>query len=159
MLRLIGFAIPFCLALPVSGWQEPVPKPNFSGSWQLDIAKSKTDVKDDLVWKIDHKSGDIAIEEISLGKSTCTAKCALGKSCEFDDNGRKMSAMTYFLDTTLVQMRSASDNSSVVKRQLKIEGDGSMKVEQITIVPSDKTEVLVFTKKTPSAELKPIAGH
>jgi hypothetical protein len=65
----------------------------FSGSWQLDIAKSKTDVKEDLVGKIDQKSGDIAIEEISLGKSTCTAKCALGKSCELDDNGRKMTAI------------------------------------------------------------------
>lgn len=80
MLRLIGLAIPFCLTLPISGWQEPVPKPNFSGSWQLDITKSKTDVKEDLVWKIDQKSGDIAIEEIALGKSTCTAKCALRSS-------------------------------------------------------------------------------
>ena len=33
-----------------------------------------------------------------------------------------------------------------------------MKVEQITIVLSDKTEVLVFTKKTPAAAgLKPVA--
>ena len=69
-----------------------------------------------------------------------------------------MTAMTYFLDTTLVQMRSASDNSTVVKRQLKMESDGSMKVEQITIVPSDKTEVLIFTKKAPAAaDLKPVA--
>ena len=44
-------------------------------------------------------------------------------------------------------MRRASDDSTVAKRQLKMEGDGSVKVEQITIVPSDKTEVLVFTKK------------
>ena len=157
MLRLIGLAIPFCLTLPISGLQEPVSKPNFSGSWQLDTTKSKTDIKEDLVWKIDQKSGDIAIEEISLGKSTCNAKCAIGKSCDFDDNGRKMTAMTYFLDTTLVQMRSASDNSTVVKRHLKIEADGSMRVEQITIVPSDKTDVLVFTKKKPeAAELKPV---
>ena len=49
MLRLIGLAIPFCLTLPISGWQGPVAKPNFSGSWQLDITKSKTDVKEDLV--------------------------------------------------------------------------------------------------------------
>ena len=158
MLRLIGLAIPFCLTLPILGWQEPVPKPNFSGSWQLDLAKSKADVKEDLVWKIDQKPGEITIEETPLGKSTCTAKCPLGKSCEFDDNGRKMTAMTYFLDTTLVQMRSASDNSTVVKRQLKMESDGSMKVEQITIVPSDKTEVLIFTKKAPAAaDLKPVA--
>ena len=157
MLRLIGLAIPFCLTLPSSGWQGPVAKPNFSGSWQLDSTKSKTDVKEDLVWKIDQKSGDIAIEEISHGKSTCTAKCSLGKSCEFDDKGQKMTAMTYFLDTTLIQMRSASDNSTVVKRQLKIEGDGSMKVEHITIVPSDKTEVLVFTKTPAAADLKPVA--
>jgi hypothetical protein len=156
MLRLIGLAIPFCLTLPISGWQEPVAKPNFSGSWQLDIAKSKADVKEDLVWKIDQKSGDIVIEEISHGKSTCTAKCAIGKSCEFDDNGRKMTAMTYFLDKALVQTRSASDNSTVVKRQLRMESDGSMKVEQITIVPSDKTDVLVFTKRPTVAESKPV---
>jgi len=156
MLRLMGLAIPFCLTLPISGWQEPAAKPNFSGSWQLDIAKSKADVKEDLVWKIDQKSGDIVIEEISHGKSTCTAKCAIGKSCEFDDNGRKMTAMTYFLDKALVQTRSASDNSTVVKRQLRMESDGSMKVEQITIVPSDKTDVLVFTKRPTVAESKPV---
>jgi hypothetical protein len=55
-------------------------------------------------------------------------------------------------------MRRASDDSTVAKRQLKMEGDGSVKVEQITIVPSDKTEVLVFTKKAPAAaDLKPVA--
>ena len=159
MLRLIGLAIPFCLTLSISGWQEPAPKPNFSGSWQLDTSKSKADVKEELVWKIDQKSGDIVIEEISLGKSLCTAKCSIGKPCEFDDHGRKMTAMTYFLDTTLVQMRSAGDNSSVVKRQLKMESDGSMKVEQITIVPSDKTEVLVFTKKAAVADAKDGPGE
>jgi hypothetical protein len=155
MLRLTGLAVSFCLTLSISGWQEPLAKPNFSGSWHLDTSKSKTDVKEDLVWKIDQKLGDIVIEEISTGKSTSTSKCVIGKSCEFDDNGRKMTAMTYFLDTTLVQMRSASDNSTVVKRQLKMEGDGSMRVELTTIVPSDKTDVLVFTKKTVAADLKP----
>jgi hypothetical protein len=58
-----------------------------------------------------------------------------------------MSAMTYFLDKSLVQTRSAPDNSTVVKRQLKLESDGSLRVELITIVPADKTELLVFTKK------------
>ncbi len=157
MLRSIRLAIPFCLALSISGWQAPAPKPNFSGSWQLDSTKSKTDAKEDLVWKIDQKSGDIVIEEISAGKSTSSAKCAIGKSCEFDENGRKMTAMTYFLDATLVQTRSATDNSTVVKRNLRIEPDGSMRVEQITIVPSDKTDLLVFTKKTAAADLKPVA--
>ena len=67
----------------------------------------------------------------------------------------------YFLDTPLVQMRRASDDSTVAKRQLKMEGDGSVKVEQITIVPSDKTEVLVFTKKArprPTSNLS-LAGN
>ena len=151
MSRMIGLAIPFCLTLSVLAWQEPPAKPNFSGSWQLDAAKSKTEAKEDIVWKIDQNQKDIAIEEMSAGKSISNAKCSIGKSCEFDDNGHKTTAMTYFLDKTLVQTRSASDNSTVVKRQLKLEPDGSMKVEQITIVPADKMDVLVFVKKSPAA--------
>jgi hypothetical protein len=151
MSRLIGLAILFWLPSSVLGWQEPAPKPNFSGTWQLDAAKSKSDVKEDLVWNIDHKLGDIVIEEISAGKPLCSAKCTIAKPCEFDDNGRKMTAMTYFLDTTLVQMRSAGDNATVIKRHLKLEADGSLKVEQITIVPSSKSDVLVFTRQKPVA--------
>ncbi len=146
MSRLIAIAILFSFTLLLSGWQQPPAKPNFSGAWQLDAAKSKTEAKD-LTWKIDHTPGDIGIEEVSGGKTLCNTKCAIGKVCEFDENGKKMSAMTYFLDTTLVQIRSAADNSSVVKRHLKMNEDGSLKVELITIVPADKTETLVFNKQ------------
>ena len=151
MSRFIGPAVLFCWTLPLVGWQQPAEKPNFSGSWQLDLAKSNTASKEALVWKINHKMGDIAIEEVSGSKTLSSAKCSIAKPCEFDDNGKKNSAMTYFLDTTLVQIRSASDNSSVVKRQLTMDEHGAMRVELITIVPSDKTEVLVFTRQTPAA--------
>jgi len=146
MSRLIGLAILFGSTLPLLSWQEPS-RPNFSGSWQLDHAKSNTGLKDDMVWKIDHKLTDVSIEEISGSKTLSSAKCTIAKPCTFEDNGRKSSAMTYFLESTLVQIRSTSDNSSVVKRQLTMDGQGVLKVELITIVPSDKTEVLVFTKQ------------
>ena len=55
--------------------------------------------------------------------------------------------MTYFLDKTLVQTRSASDNSTVVKRQLKLEPDGSMKVEQITTCLRTKWTYLSSLKR------------
>jgi hypothetical protein len=155
MSRLIALAVLFWSTCPVAGWQEPAAKPNFSGSWQIDAAKSKPEVKDDLVLKIDQKDGEIAIEEMVVGKAVSNAKCSIGKPCEFEGQGKKMTAMTYFLDKTLVQMRSASDNSSVVKWQIKMDPDGSMKVEQITIVPSDKTELLVFRKKG-DAGAKPV---
>jgi hypothetical protein len=152
MLRLV-ISVIVCSSLPVSAWQNPAPgpvKPNFAGEWQLDSAKSKSESKD-LVWKIDQKMDDkapeIAIEEIAAGKAVCSAKCPIGKSCEFEEGGKKMSAMTYFLDKSLVQTRSAPDNSLVVKRLLKLDDDGSLRVELITIVPTDKTELLVFTKK------------
>src|SRR3954451_13750598 len=138
MSRFIGTAFLFCSTLPLIGWQQPAAKPNFSGSWQLDLAKSNTALKDALVWKIDQKLADIAIEEVSGSRTLSSARCSIAKPCEFDDNGKKSSAMTYFLETTLVQIRSASDNSSVVKRQLTIDEHGSMRVELITIVPSTK---------------------
>ena len=153
MSRLVLSAIVLCLPLPVSAWQTAAPgseKPNFAGEWQLDAAKSKSEIKD-LVWKIDQKmdakAPEILIEEISGGKALTSAKCPIGKPCEFEEGGRKMSAMTYFLDKSLVQTRSAPDNSTVIKRQLKLNDDGSLRVELVTIVPSDKTELLVFTKK------------
>jgi hypothetical protein len=153
MSRFALSAIVLCLPFAVSAWQKPAPdpvKPSFAGEWQLDSAKSKSETKD-LVWKIDHKTDEkapeIFIEEIAAGKAVCSAKCPIGKSCEFEEGGKKMSAMTYYLDKSLVQTRSAPDNSTVVKRRLQLEDDGSLRVELITIVPADKTELLVFTKK------------
>src|SRR3954471_19119256 len=151
MSRLIGPAVLFCSTLPLAGWQQPSARPNFSGSWQLDHAKSDTALKDDVVWKIDHKLTDIAIEELSGSKTLSSAKCTIAKPCEFDDNGKTSSAMTYFLETTLVQIRSAPGNSSVVERHLTIDEHGSMRVELMAIVPSSKTEVLVFTRQNPAA--------
>ena len=153
MSRLVISAIVLCLPLPIAAWQKPAPgsgKPNFAGEWQLDSAKSKSETKD-LVWKIDQKmdekAAEIFIEEFAGGKAVCSAKCPIGKSCEFEEGGKKMSAMTYYLDKSLVQTRTAPDNATVIKRQLKLEDDGSLRVDLITIVPADKTELLVFTKK------------
>jgi hypothetical protein len=148
MSRLIAIAILFSTTLLLSGWQKTPAKPNFTGVWQLDPAKSKTEVKDDLSWKIDQTPAEISIEELSGGKSLSNTKCVIGKVCEFSENGKKRTAMTYYLDTTLVQIRSAADNSSVIKRHLKMNDDGSLQVELITLVPSDKTETIVFNKQT-----------
>lgn len=153
MSRLVLSAIVVCFSLPASAWQQAAQapaKPSFAGEWQLDSAKSKSEAKE-LVWKIDQKmdekAPEISIEEIASGKALCAAKCPIGKPCEFEESGKKMSAMTYYLDKSLVQMRSAADNSTVIKRQLKLQDDGSLRVDLITIVPADKTELLVFTKK------------
>jgi hypothetical protein len=150
MSRFVVPALGLLFALPVSAWQDAPARPSFAGQWQLDPAKSKTDVKD-LVWKIDQKDGEISIEEIVGGKAQCLAKCPIGKPCEFEETGKKVGAMTYFLDKTLVQTRSAADNSTVIKRQLKMDADGSLRVELITIMPADKTELLVFTRKDATA--------
>lgn len=156
MSRILGIALLIGYTLPTWSWQQTSNRPVFTGSWQLDLAKSKKDGKDDLLWKIVHdpKAGDISIEEVSGGKTVCSAKCAIGKPCEYDDGGKKMGAMTYFLDTTLVQMRSAADNSSVIKRQLKMNEDGTLEVQVMTITPVDKTEVLVFNKQKTDAAAK-----
>jgi hypothetical protein len=148
MSTLVAPAILLCVAFSAFGWQKDPSgaRPSFAGEWQLDTAKSKTEIKD-LTWKIDQTPADISIEEISGGKTLLTAKCPIGKACEYSEDGKKASAMTYFLDTSLVQTRSAADNSSVVKRLLKLNEDGSLQVELKTIVPSDKTELLVFTKQ------------
>ena len=146
MSRTLLFLMPLCLAVPLLGWQQPAAKPSFTGVWQLDSEKSKTDLKG-VVWKIDQKDAQFLIEETEGGKPVSTSKCPIGKACEFEASGKKMSAMTYFLDSSLIQTRSAADNSIVVKRKMKLNEDGSLQVELVTIVPSDKTETLVFTKQ------------
>ena len=157
MSRWTGIAVVFCFVFHLSGWQKdsaaPV-RPSFTGVWQLDASKSQSEVKD-LTWKIDQKEAEISIEELSGGKGLCLAKCSIGKPCEFEDGGKKMSAMTYFLDGTLIQTRSVPDNSNVIKRKFTLNGDGSLRVELITIMPVDKTEVLVFTKAAAPLAPKP----
>jgi hypothetical protein len=153
MFRLAGISILISFTLPLLSYQDPPAKPDFSGVWQLDRSKTKAEVTQDVIWNINQQTANISIEESVGGKTQTTAKCAIGKQCEFEENGKKTSAMTYFLDKTLVQMRSAADNSSVIKRQLKLNEDGSLSAELITIVPSDKKEVLVFTRQK-TAEAK-----
>jgi hypothetical protein len=148
MSHWIAVAILLCLTLPLYGWQnDPASsRPSFAGVWQLDSSKSQTDAKD-LVWKVDQKEAEITIEETSGGKALSLAKCPIGKPCEFEETGRKMGAMTYFNGKALVQTRSAPDNTTVIKRKMQLAEDGSLRVELITIVPTDKTEVLVFNKQ------------
>lgn len=144
---LVKIGALFCPIFLLYAGQAPAEKPSFTGTWQLDAAKSKGDTKGNVIWKIDHKSGDISIEEVLDGKALGNVKCTIAKPCQFEEAGRKMSAMTYFLGDTLVQIRSAEDNSTAIKRQLKMDTDGTMRVELITIVPLDKTETLVFAKQ------------
>src|SRR5262245_36356291 len=91
MSRLVLSAIVLSFSLPVSAWQQPVQtpaKPSFAGEWQLDSTKSKSEAKE-LVWKInqkmDEKAPEISIEEIAGGKALCSAKCPIGKPCEFEE--------------------------------------------------------------------------
>jgi len=152
MSHWIAIAILLCLTLPLYGWQNDpaTSRPSFAGVWQLDSSKSQTDAKD-LTWKIDQKESEITIEELSGGKALSVAKCPIGKSCEFEETGKKMGAMTYFNGKALVQTRSEPDNATVIKRKMQLNEDGSLRVELTTIVPVDKTEVLVFTKQDAKA--------
>ena len=150
MSRTLVLSTLIFFAAPLLAWQKPAEKPSFTGVWQLDAAKSKTDLKG-LVWKIDQQDVQLAIEETEDGKPVSASKCPIGKACEFEQSGKKMTAMTYFLDSSLIQTRSAADNSAVVKRKLKLNDDGSLQVELITIVPADKTETLVFRKQDAGA--------
>jgi len=121
-------------------------KPNFSGTWQLDVAKCEMhNLKlADAIWAIEEAGNSIHLVE-NDGRNKAEMKCTTdGKDCQV--SGEKATASFWFNGPMLVEMETKGDH--VTKYRLKLSDDGkTLRVETTYIVPQDNAiDVLVFTK-------------
>jgi hypothetical protein len=122
-------------------------RPSFSGTWQLDPAKSDVHLSkiSSATWVIEEGDNSIHITETENGKGKkidlqCTTD---GKECKFPGDRRDS---FWFNGPTLVDMETK--NEHVTRFRIKISDDAkTLTVEVTSIVPqADKIDTMVFQK-------------
>jgi hypothetical protein len=131
--------------------------PNFSGSWQLDAAKSPQAEGRDITLNIQDASGKIDFTRVVRErdgkevKSTFTCD-TVGTQCTFDEGSHKAKVSLWYDGTALVILKTDGPKEDAVTQwRLEMAPDGSsLKVQYDHIDPSDKSETFVFDKKSPT---------
>jgi hypothetical protein len=123
--------------------------PNFTGSWQLDTAKSEIHTKvQATAWAIQQSDDSIAIKQ-QLGAKTEVVKCGThGSNCKARPDGESGEVMFYYNGALLVETDFLGhDKDRVVKKRLKLAPDGkTMEIEVQHVSPKGPTEKWVFDK-------------
>src|SRR5581483_1484649 len=125
--------------------------PDFTGTWQLDTAKSPGADLQAVTLTIADDSGKInftrAARERDGKEITSRFTCeATGATCGFDEGGHKAKVSVWFNGSSLVVLKTDSPKEdSVTQWKLQLSPDkATMKVEFSHIEPSEKSESLVF---------------
>ena len=125
-------------------------KPNFTGTWQLDPAKSElnTSHASGATWVIEEKDNSIHITEMESAKGDrkIELKCTTdGKECNVPSE--KAKASFWYNGPMLVEMETKGDNATRYRLKLMDAGK-SLNVEVTYIVPqTEKSDKLVFSKQ------------
>jgi hypothetical protein len=144
-MRTLIFTLSACSALVLFAQD----RPSFSGTWQLDPAKSElhSGKISSATWVIAEGDNSIHISESENGKSKKTElQCTTdGKECKFPGDRRDS---FWFNGPMLVDMETKSEH--VTRFRIKVSEDGkTLTVEVTPIVPqSDKIDTMVFQKQS-----------
>ena len=120
-------------------------KPNLSGKWQLNAAKSQTKLTA-MSWTIEQKGSAIHLVSVTKAadgnEKTTEFRCTTdGKECLVD--GIKISL--YYAGATLVEMQVSAD--VVSKTTMKLASDGkSVSVDVSYIVPDKEADSFLLEK-------------
>ncbi|HXR75714.1 MAG TPA: hypothetical protein VN737_07055 [Bryobacteraceae bacterium] len=147
-----------CLALPllVSGFLlADDTKPNFTGTWELDAAKSQMlRGGESIQLAIQDDSGKIHVirtTHLADGKDvTTTFECtADGTNCSYEDGGHKAQVSLWYNGPALVVLKTdGPSDDQVSQSKLVLSPDQSTLEMDVThITPEGKAETMVFTKK------------
>jgi hypothetical protein len=129
--------------------------PNFSGTWQLDAAKSPDAQGRAITYTIQDASGKITFTQVVHdpdGKEvTSQFTCdTMGTQCDFDEGGHKAHVSLWFAGSALMIMKSDGPKEDAATQwKLELDSGGkTLKVGLEHIDPVGKPETLVFAKKT-----------
>lgn len=128
-------------------------KPNMSGTWKLDPARSQLDQTNILALVIDEQGGKIHVKETrgpdpqeDVSEFTCGT---MGVDCPMlDGSDAKAIVSVYYNGPLLVVLKThGRKGSSVEKQRLSLSPTGdALTVEIMHIEPEGKPERLVFSK-------------
>src|SRR5579872_1098743 len=116
--------------IPFAGYAAE--RPNLSGSWQCDTAKStiRQPKVSGLTWVIDQKDEALHLSEIAKLEDGKEVKTVLdcttdGKECSTKLDGQPAIISFYFNGATLVEMDYKGHNrENIVKKRLQLADDG-----------------------------------
>jgi hypothetical protein len=146
---LAAFAAPLLACTAFAG-----STPNFSGTWQLDAAKSPDAQGRTITYTIQEAAGKVTFTRVVheadgkdiTSKFTCDTA---GTQCDFDDGGQKAHVSLWYNGPALIILKSDGPKEDAAT-QYKLElapGGNSLKVSLEHIDPVGKDETLVFNKK------------
>ncbi|MDQ2777744.1 MAG: hypothetical protein M3Y57_22955 [Acidobacteriota bacterium] len=140
----------FCASQLVAAAQ-----PNFNGTWQLDDAKSPDANGASITLTIQNASGKInfqrSVREKDGKEITDQFSCSAdGTECVFDENGHKAKVSLWYSGTSLMILKTDGSKEDTTT-QWKLElapGGNTLNIHCEHMEPADKSQELVYTKKT-----------
>ncbi len=147
-----------CLVLPLllsSFLLADDTKPNFTGTWILDAAKSQMIRGGEAIQlAIQDDSGKIQVIKtmrLADGKDvTSKFECeANGSNCVYEDGDHKAQVSLWYNGPALVVLKTdGPDDDKVSQSELVLSPDqGTLEIDVTHIAPESKAETMVFTKK------------
>jgi hypothetical protein len=151
----LALAVLAASAFPLLTLADDTAQPNFSGTWQLDTAKSQSTGAQAITYTIEDSSGKINFSRVLQerdGKNvTSKFSCdTVGTQCEFDEGNHKAKVSLWYDGPALVILKTdGPKEDSVTQWHLQLAPDGKTLTVTFThIQPSDKPETLIFEKKS-----------
>jgi hypothetical protein len=153
--KSLALALLAASSFPLFALADETAQPNFSGTWQLDTAKSQARNAEAITYTIEDASGKIDFSRVTQerdGKSvTSKFTCdTVGTQCEFDEGNHKAKVSLWYDGPALVILKTdGPKEDSVTQWRLELSPDGkTLNVTLTHIQPDDKPENLVFDKKS-----------
>jgi hypothetical protein len=151
----LALAVLAASVFPLFVLADDTAQPNFSGTWQLDTAKSPQSNAGAITYTIEDASGKIDFSRVTQerdGKSiTSKFSCdTVGTQCEFDEGNHKAKVSLWYDGPALVILKTdGPKEDSVTQWHLQLAPDGKTLTVTFThIQPPDKPVTLIFEKKS-----------
>jgi hypothetical protein len=121
------------------------------GRWQLAGESAPADAS---VWTLERKGNSIRITLSEGARQRLTFECApTGRDCVATDEGKRANVSLWFDGPALVEMETKG--SEVVKRVFVAgEGEGTMQLETIPVVPDGRAQKAHFKRVPPVSAAK-----
>ena len=151
-LGLAAFVVPLLFPLLLSADSG---RPNFSGAWQMDSAKSQVEDGRAVTLTIESISDKIKLVRVVREKDgkevTSKFVCATsGGDCEFDEGDRKAKVSLWYDGNALIVLKTDGPKEDAVTQwKLQLTPDpNTLTIDLTHIDPTSKAETIVFSKKT-----------
>lgn len=150
-LALATLAVPVFSLLLLAADTAP---PNYSGVWELEPSHSQVPAGETITYNIQDSSGQVVFTRIVHERDgrqvTSHFSCKTGGGqCQFDEGGRQAQVSLWYDGPALMVLKTNTGDSSVTQWRLTMGPDGkTLNVDLEQLEPNDRTEKLVFAKKT-----------